>query len=515
MANQNVSMNKIKKFLQLYQAGNSLRQISSITSMSRNTIYKYKEMLDKHPLSYKELIQCSDKELSSIVYPPAEEKPVHEQLYGMFAGMEKKLRKKGVTKYFLWEQYKSQYPQGVQYSQFCEHFRRYEQSQQLSYVMEHKAGDKVMVDFAGTKLYLTDPQTGERKAVEFFVAILPCSQLTYAEACYSQQTPDFLPCVASALNYFGGVPNALVTDNLKPAVNRASKYDPEINRSMADFALHYDIAVLPTRARKPKDKALVESAINILYSRIYAPLYDQEFTSLRDLNKAIRRLLDDHNNKKFENKPFSRRQQFEEFEAGELKPLPRQLFELRTYQEARVHPNCHVLLSKDKHHYSVPYQYVGQKVQIAYCSKSVEIYHKYDRIASHSRNRINFKYTTNALHLHPRHQYYKQWSEDFFKEKSLEIGQDTRMLIEQIFQQNKHPEQGFKTCQGVLHLAQKHGNDKVEQAASLCLEYDMVSYRKLEHIISLYNDPQFLSEEENESPIVLIHENLRGASYYK
>lgn len=514
MANQILSMTKLKKFLKFSIEGKSLRLISELTGVSRNTLFKYKEVFEKHPLSFKELLQLSDKELYSIVYPPAMEKPTHEVLYSLFPQMDNKLTRVGVTKFMLWEQYKQEYPDGVQYSQFCEHYKRYEKSQNITCILEHKAGDKMMVDFAGKKLHLVDAQTGEQKSVEFFVAILPCTQYTYAEACMSQQTPDFLQCLGNAFSWFGGVSQAIVTDNLKPSVTRASKYDPEINHSMLDFANHYDTAVLPTRARKPKDKALVESAVNILYTRVYAPLHDKVFYSLSDLNKAIWDLVFKHNQLNFKGKTTSRKQQFEALERDTLKPLPVNNFELKKYCEAKVHPNCHVALGEDKHHYSVPFQYIGQKVQIGYTTQTVEIYCKYERIAVHQRTRAQFRYTTNETHLHPRHRFYHNWSEEYFVEQGMNIGPDTLRLIEQIFLQCKHPEQAFKTCQGVLQLARKHGNTRVEEAAFICLQHDYISYRKLDRVLTLTSSGLFSTNNLEEPVVVIEHENVRGESYY-
>lgn len=515
MANQIISMTKLKKFLKLSLEGKSQRQIRELTGMSRNTIIKYREVIHKHPLSERELLKLSDKELYSIVYPASEDKPEHEMLYSLFPQMDVQLSRVGVTKLMLWEQYKENYPDGVQYSQFCEHYRRYEKSQQITCVLEHKAGDKMMVDYAGKKLHLTDPQSREIRPVEFFVAILPCSQYTYAEASFTQQTPDFLHCLSNALQWFGGVPQAIVTDNLKPSVNRSSKYDPEINHSMADFATHYDTAVLPTRARKPKDKALVESAVNILYTRVYAPLHDKVFYNLAELNKTIRELVSKHNQQNFQGKSTSRQQQFESMERDTLKPLPLSCFELKKYCLAKVHPNCHVMLGEDKHHYSVPYQYTGKKVEIGYTSQSVEIYYKYERIAVHQRTRVQFRYTTNESHLHPRHRYYHNWSEEHFMNQGMKIGPNTLRLIEQIFLQCKHPEQGFKTCQGVIQLALKNGNEKIEEAASICLEYDFISYRKLDKILSLRSDDLFSCSDKEPLQVDIEHENVRGHSYYQ
>lgn len=506
-------MSKVKGILRLLSAGESKRFISERMRSSRKTVDKYESVFSRHPLGYKELLKLSDKELMSIIAPPAEHAPTHDELYGLFPDMERELKKVGVTKLYLWEKYKEEYVDGVQYSQFCEHFRRYQKSQKLSYVMEHKAGDKLMVDFAGKKLFLTDPDTGEQQSVEFFVGILPCSQLTFGMAALSQQSPDFLMCLAQCLQYIGGVPSAIVTDNLKPAVNRASKFDPELNKSMIDFADHYQTVVLPTRAHKPKDKALVESAVNILYTRVYAPLHDRVFHTLEQLNKAIIELIDRHNGMLFQQKQISRIEQFIALEKDILNPLPAQPYVMRKYHKSKAHPNCHVMLSEDKHHYSVPYSYVGSELDISYCSKTVEIYCKFDRIATHERNRTPHGYTTNEAHLHPRHRYYGMWSEEFFVKQGQQIGVQTKMLITQIFAQCRHPEQAFKLCQGILGLSKKYGKLHMEQASTICLQYDYISCRKLEYILINLEKLKWAEASENPEPTIK-HTNIRGKNYF-
>ncbi|MEO5581902.1 MAG: IS21 family transposase [Saprospiraceae bacterium] len=394
-------MSKVRSILRLIQQGLSKRKISVRCRVSRKTIDKYEEIFSQHPLSYLELLRLSDKELYSVIAPPSQREVSHEDLYHLFPHYERELKRIGVTKLQLWEKYKEDHSEGVQYSQFCEHFRRYLKSRQLSYVHDHKAGDKLMVDFAGKKLHLTDPETGELIPVEFFVGILPCSGLTYGQACMSTQSVDFIDSIRNCLEYIGGVPCAIVTDNLKPAVNKASKYDPEINRSMADLVEHYNMCVLPTRTYKPKDKALVEGAVNILYTRVYAPIRNEVFYSLEQLNEAIRKLVDAHNRMLFQQKEISRLDQFNAIEKDQLKALPSIAFISRKYQTARIHPNCHVQLSEDKHHYSVPFTYVSKEVEISYGNDTVEIYYKLNRIAIHNRARKKHAYTTLTDHLHP------------------------------------------------------------------------------------------------------------------
>ena len=513
MANQILSMNKLHLVLRLLIEGKSQRHISRVVEISRNTVDKYACIFDSHPLSLSELYKLDDFNLQTIVKPEYQSKSSLEDLYKSFPSVLKELKKVGVTKKILWTAYKTKDPGGVGYSQYCDHLNKYLKNHQFSYVFEHKAADKLMIDFAGKKLYLTDYDTGEQVPVEFFVGILPCSGFTFAMASLSQQSPDFLGCLGACLASIGGVPEAIVTDNLKPAVNKASKYDPELNLSMADFAAHYDTVILPTRAYKPKDKALVECAVKILYTRVYAPLHDKVFHSLHELNKAISDLVAQHNNLPYQKKLGSRCQQFDTLEREKLKALPNEPFEISKYQQAKVHPNCHVVLSEDKHHYSVPYPYVGKKIDIKYTNERVEIHFNYKRIAIHERIRVNFKYTTNFSHLHPTHQYYHNWSEEFFKKEGSRIGENTQRLIGQIFCQFKHPEQAFKLCQGVLQLEKKHGKEQMEKAANICLKYDFISYNKLVNLINL--DMKEMEEELPDQPLPKNHGNLRGKTYYK
>ncbi|MEO8666734.1 MAG: IS21 family transposase [Ignavibacteria bacterium] len=506
-------MSKIKRILKLLQQNISKRIISQRCEVSRNTVDKYEKILENHPLSINEIVKLSDKELYSIIAPPAMHEVTHDDLYDLFPKYEDELKKPGVTRLLLWEEYKEQYPQGVQYSQFCEHFKRYCKSLQLSYMHEHKAADKLMVDFAGKKLHIVDYETGELISVEFFVGILPCSGLTFARACKSQQSPDFLKSLSACIDYMGGVPAAIVTDNLKPAVNKASRYDPEINQSMADFAEHYNTCILPTRANKPKDKAMVEGAVNILYTRIYAPVRNITFHTLGELNITILELLEKHNHALFQKKDISRRDQFNAIEKDFLKPIPCDPYISRKYQKAKVHPNCHILLREDKHEYSVPYSFLNKEVEISYTSDLVEIYYKLERIATHPRDRRKYIPTTIESHLHPSHRYIKGWSPEFFKSKGQEIGEYASILIEKIFNQCKHPEQGFKLCSGVLQLAKKHGNEKMEKASHICIQYQLISYNRIKNILSNIEKLNFI-DNEIEFPDIK-HNNIRGDEYYQ
>jgi hypothetical protein len=260
----------------------------------------------------------------------------------------------------------------------------------------------------------------------------------------------------------------------------------------------------------------VENAVNILYTRVYAPLHGSVFHKLEDLNKAILELLDKHNNRAFQTRTSSRQQQFEAIEQSALSALPEHRFELKSYRSARVHPNGHVLLSEDKHHYSVPYQYIGKQVSICYNQHVVEVYYQYKQIATHCRTIAAHRYSTIESHLHPRHQYYRRWSQEYFIGEGTRIGSHTQLLMEQIFLRVKHPEQGYKLCQGVLSLAKTHGNERMEEAAGICLQYDYTSYAQLKYVLSLdFKSFRESQEEEHRQDPLSTHENLRGSAYYQ
>jgi transposase len=290
--------------------------------------------------------------------------------------------------------------------------------------MDHKAGDKLYVDFAGDKLSIIDKQTGEIQHVEVFVAILGASQLTYVEAVMSQQKEDFIGACEGAMLYYGGVPAAIVPDNLKSAVTKSSKYEPVLNESFADFAQHYSTTILPARAYKPRDKALVENAVRIMYTRIYTKIRGNNYFTLEELNAAIRIALEEHNSLLLTGRNYSRRQQFEEVERSALAPLPPLRYELRKELFVTVMKNGHVSLNADKHYYSVPYRFIGKKVKLMYSRSIVEIYYHYERIAIHQRLKSPYNYTTDKEHLASAHRFVTDWTPERFLSWAGKIHED-------------------------------------------------------------------------------------------
>jgi transposase len=516
MANQRKPMHLIKQIIQLKESGHSIRQISKRLGISRNTLRGYLRQLESQALDWQQLSEQPERELERLTARPA--KPAattqYQVLRERFAKMEQELLSTGVSRYLLWLEYKQQIPEGYQYVQFCYHYRQWKLASQVSLRIEHKAGDKLFVDFAGDALYLTSPQTGELRPVAVFVAILGCSQLTFVRAVMSQSTEDFLGCLAQTFSYLQGVPAAVVPDNLKAAVTKADRYEPELNQTLSDFALHYQTTILPARVRKPKDKSLVEGAVDIVYGRVYAPLRKGVFHSLSQLNAAISELVEKHNQTRFQGKEYSRRQLFEERERPALKALPATPYELKHYYRGKVQKNSHALLSEDKHYYSVPFRYVGQMVKLIYTLEWVEIYCQYERVALHKRSLTKYGYSTHKEHLPSHHQWVLDWNPDYFKQWAARVGEQTLLAVQALLTSRTHPEQTYKSCLGVLSLEKKVGKERLEKACARALVFGSVSYKLIRSIL----DKGLEQLAESQAFIVAtppLHENIRGKQAYQ
>ena len=439
--------------------------------------------------------------------------PTLEKLHSYFPKMERDLKKVGVTVQHLWEEYYKENPDGLKSSQFRYHFKNWSNRVNPVMHMNHKAGDKMYVDYAGKTLSIIEEDTGEIKEVQFFVAILGASQYTYAEASMSQQKEDFVTSVENAIRFFGGTPAAIVPDNLKSAVIKSSRFEPTINETLADFAEHYQTTILPARAYKPRDKSLVEGAVKILYRRIYVHLREQKFFSLDQLNEQIWNLLDVHNKKKLTARPYSRLELFTEDEKKELNLLPQERFEIKYQSFATVMQNGHVLLSLDKSYYSVPYQYLRKKVKLLYTKSTVEIYYKYNRIATHPRHYKPYVYTTNPDHMASTHQFVADWSASRFLDWASGIDPSVGEFILKIIDSKNHPEQAYKSCLGILSFEKKVGKQRLINACKRALDYKVYSYKAIQNILENNLDRiDIESETDLELPQ---HDNIRGKNYFK
>ncbi len=516
MANNPISMSKIRQILRLHSQGRSKLLIAQQTGVSRNTLKKYLKEFERSGLSFNEVNEQGDKDLEDLFIKPEERSitPKLQTLCSLFPAMDKELKRKGVTRLLLWEEYKLKHPDGYGKSQFKNYFAQWKAQVNPSMHIEHKAGDKLYVDFAGHKLSIIDKQTGEVQPVEVFVAILGASQLTYVEAVMTQQKEDFIAACEGALHYYGGVPSAIVPDNLKSAVIKSSKYEPVLNETFADFTDHYSTTILPARAYRPKDKALVEGAVKIIYSRIYAKLRTGEYFTLEELNKAILIALEEHNLTLLRGRNYSRRQQFEEVERQTLAPLPPLRYELKKHLFATVMKNGHVSMSIDKHYYSVPYRFIGKKVKLMYSRNTVEVFYHYERIAIHPRTKSPYNYTTEKDHMASAHRFVSDWTPERFLSWAAGIHEDVNLYILKILDRKQHPEQAYKSCVGILSFAKKVGNERLIKACQRALGYGIYNYKTIQTILERGMDT--LDETEETKPMEMpLHENIRGEEYYQ
>ncbi|MBC8318819.1 MAG: IS21 family transposase [Desulfobulbaceae bacterium] len=507
-------MNKIREIIRLKEHGLTQRQIARALHVSRPVVAQYLTDLKGSGLTYSSIQSMSDDDLLAVFAKKKGKSKRHRTLDEQFEYMARELKKKGVTLYLLWEEYRRQHPDGYGYSQFCYHFQVWRNLSSLTMHIEHKAGDKMFVDFTGKKMKFFDREAKEFQETEVFVAILGASQLTYVEAVLSQQKEDWLKVNDNALWYLDGVPAAIVPDCLKSGVTKADKYEPDTHPDYADFASYYGTAILPARPNSPKDKALVENAVGIVYKRIYAPLRDRTFYSLDELNEAIWEKLEEHNNKHFQISTTSRRQLFEEIELPALKPLPSQRYEIKRFLKLKVQFNYHVEIREDRHYYSVPWKYLRKHVKVIYTATVVEVYYNNIRIAFHKRDRNrNNRYTTVHEHMPPNHRLYAEWSPQRLINWGGAIGPNTKQMVEEVLQSRKHPEQAFKVCLGLLNLSKRYGDGRLDRACERALQFRSYSYKFVKNVLEKGLDR--IQAEEPLQQTLPVHENIRGKHYYE
>ena len=517
MANKTIFMTRLRQIFRLHAQGKSKRQIASLTGVSRNTVKKYISGFTVLRLTYDAVSEMSDHQLEEMFgHAEVPKTDVRfEKLQGLLADIEKGLKRKGNTITLLWKQYKIQHPDGYGLTQFYKYYKVYAARVKPVMHMEHKAGDKMYIDFAGEKLSVTDKDSGEVCDVEVFAAILGCSQLTYVEAVYTQRREDLIGACENALHYFGGVPMAIVPDNLKSAVTKSSKYEPSINETFLDFAEHYSTTVLPARAYRPRDKSLVEGVVKIMYQRIYTAVRTHVHFTLASLNEAIGRALALHNNAPFKGRSYSRRQQFEEIEKASLQPLPAYRYEFKQQAVVTVMKNGHVCLAADKHYYSVPYRYIGKKVKMLYTASAVEIFYRYEIIASHPRQFRKYHYTTNNEHLASAHKYLSEWTPEKFIEQAGVLHEDVARYIELVIENKQHPEQAYKSCSGILSLTRKVGAERLINACRRAQSFGVYNYPIIVQILEKKLDSLSPEEQQQQLPFIPDHHNIRGGDYYQ
>lgn len=508
----------LKQILTLHIDSFSNRKIGEVLGMSRNTVNAYIKLFKACDYRFEELLKMDNSELKELFtsYTTIDNKR-YDELMLYFERINQARNHPGFTFQFHYYEYKSQVKTPYSYTQFMEHYWRKYAKIKGSMKLEHEAGKEVYIDFSGKKLHLVDKATGELTPVEVFIALLPHSQYTYVEACYSQKREDMIACMSNALHFFGGVPKAIVSDNLKSAVSRACKHEPVINRTFKDFAHHHNCVINPTRTYAPQDKALVENAVQLVYQRIYYPLREMVFFSLEDLNNEIHKLLEHYNDLLFQRKDASRKELFQSVERAYLKPLPETPYELKDYKRAKVQKMGYVYFSPDQSYYSVPYRYIGKGTQIHYTRSYVEVYFNHERIALHKRNPTKGAYITNKTHLSSAHQAYSEWSPDYFKTKAARHGEDVLAFIEGILSKGDYPETAYKRSMGIIQLHRHYGSQRLNNACKRAIYAGTYSYQRVKNILKNNLDKQAFEHEQTSlfDSHIPRHNNLRGASNYQ
>ena len=510
MPAERLSMRKIREFLRLKSLGISGRQIARSLDIAPSTVIEYLRRAEKAGVSWPIREDWDDTALEKALFGDSKALPATRPLPD-WAWVHTELRRKHVTLMLLWHEYKSEQPDRLQYSQFCERYRQWAKPLKVWMRQDHRAGEKLFVDYSGDGIRWTDPKTGESQTAQLFVAVLGATNYTYAEATPTQKLRDWLGAQVHALDYFGGVPRVIVPDQPRSIVDRPCRYEPEIDPAYADFARHYSTCVIPARPGKPKDKAKVEAGVLIAQRWIIASLRNHTFHSVSEVNEAVAELLEKFNARPMRRLKKSRRQFFEEIERNELLPLPKRRFELSEWKiGARVNMDDHVVFENND--YSVPFTYARQKVDLRATATIVEIFCRHTRIASHLRNYKKHVHITKTEHMPRAHQKHLEWSPSRIVKWGEKVGEATAQLVERIMSERPHPEQGYRSWLGILRLSKQHGEERLEKASKRALACRSHSYRFVESTLKNKLEDQPLQEASRK--IIPFHENVRGSAYY-
>ena len=513
MAKARLSMRKIKEVLRLkFNCDLSGHQIAESCQISRSTAADYLDRFEKAGLSWPLPEALSDEELEKKLFPPGASVPSGKPLPDFeYIYRELKAHKKfNLTLDLLWREYKEQYPEGYQYTQFSVLYRRWQKKLDYSMRQDHRGGEKLFVDY-GEGLSLIDPQSGEPITTQLFVAVWGASNYTFAEATLTQQLPDWIGSHVRAFSYFGCLAKIVVPDCLKSAVSRACRYEPDLNPTYAEMAEHYGICVLPARPAHPKDKAKVETGVLIAKRWILAVLRHRTFYSLAELNGAIHELLERLNSRALRKLKQSRRELFELFDQPNALSVPEKTYEYAEWKLATVNIDYHIEI--DKHYYSVPYRLVREKLDVRLTAHTVEAFQKGERVAAHVRSFIPHRHCTLKEHMPPAHQNYLEWSPSRIVSWAQKTGPATAALVQRIIDSRTHPEQAYRSCLGILRLEKHYSGQRLENAALRALKFTALSFKALRNILE--NGLDRLEENSDGSkPALPDHENIRGSGYY-
>lgn len=513
MPKERLTLRKIREILRLrWGCQLSERVVARSCGISHSTVGDYVKRAETAGLKWPLPEDLSENQLYELLFPRTEQMVPNATPMPGWEEVHLELHKKGVTLRLLWMEYLDKFPNGYSYSRFCQLYQDWAGKNKLTMRLNHKAGEKMFVDYAGQTMPVIDPKTGEIRDAEIFVAVLGASSYTYTEAQWHQDLPNWTGGHVRAFYYFGGVPEVVVPDNLKAGVSHPSRYDPEINPTYQEMAEHYGVAVVPARVRKPRDKAKVEVGVQNVERWILARLRHQKFFSLVELNKAIRELLEELNHRQMEHLGKSRRELFELSDRPALKPLPAAPYEFAFWKKAKISIDYHV--EYEDHYYSVPYHLYPGEVHIRATEKTVEIFLDRQRVALHPRSYATGRHSTIPEHMPTDHRFYSEWSPERFVRWAEKIGPETAKVIQMELDSRQHPEQAYRTCLGILGFARKYSPGRLESACHYALTNEIHSYRGIKNIL-LHQLDQLTSPEGVPQPSLLPpHTNIRGKDYY-
>ena len=513
-------MRKIREVLRLkLDLHRSDREISESCRLGRATIARYLERAQAANLTWPLPEELDDKALEALLFRRAACKNAATPVPPTpdWNAVHTELKRKGVTRHLLWKEFKAQQPTAWGYTWFTQTYRAWRDAQNLTMRQTHKAGEKLFVDYAGMTVPITNPETGEVRQAQVFVATLGASNYTFVEVTLTQTVEDWLSSHRRALEFFGGTPEVIVPDNLKAGVKSPCYYEPEINRAYAEFARHYELAIIPTRVRKPRDKAKVEVGVQIVERHVLAPLRNRTFFSLREANAAISELLEALNAMPFQKLEGSRKTLFESVDRPALRPLPSEPFTPGEWRKAKVNIDYHVEI--DGHYYSVPYKHARETVDVRLTSNTLEVFLNNKRIAAHARAldlpRHRGRHTTVADHMPKSHQRHGDWSPQRLLNWASKNGPFTEKVVQQILESRTHPEQGYRSCLGLMRLTKTFGADRLEAACKRADHLRAYSFKSVQSILQNKLDLEPILLEENRRDVQFVHGNLRGAAYYK
>ncbi len=513
MAAKRTAMRKLREVLRLsYSAGLSIRKINASTKISVGSIQNILKLAEQLGVSWPIPEDWDDQALALKFYPRSDAKPSAKFQDPVWTEVHLELKKKGMTLQLLWEEYTQQYPNRCySYSQFCARYGDWQKKQKRSMRQTHRAGEKLFIDYAGPTLPVVCASSGEIRSAQVFVAVLGASNYTFAEATWSQSLPDWLSSHVRAFEFFGGTPLMLIPDNLKSGVNKACRYEPELNPSYQQLAAHYGVAVVPARPYKPKDKAKAEVGVQIVERWIMAKLRHQTFFSLAELNQCIHGLLIGLNQKPFKQWPGNRQQWFETLDKPALSPLPKHVYRYTDIKTARVNIDYHV--AYDHHLYSVPHHCVGEQVELHACDKLIEVYFQGKRIASHVR-KFYPGMTTEPTHMPERHSKQQQWTPGRLMNWAQSIGPDALQWVKTQLHSKTHPEQAYRICLGLLNLSRVYPHTRLNQACALANQKALFKLKNVKAILQSNLDKLPEAVPVQRTLLPQDHENIRGANSF-